>query len=257
MHHTNPLRTLAGSLLIALGAIGLASQAAAQSYIGEAFVCQWAEGQGMEDLMKARDHYVRQAERAGITLPPAYVWTPLKTSAGAPDLLWFNYFQSASQYGEFSDAVAASEDMASVGPRFDEVGTCRSGLFSQQEVFNGGKPPVTNPPAYIVSSACNFRSGNFDSDALADLTSHISSVLANSGNYEDYVLFQRRGITRGSDSPHVRFFSVHDSAGAWGARQDAFGSMEGSEMLQRHFSSVLDCTQSHWISQQVVESPPS
>jgi hypothetical protein len=255
MNDTKPLRAIMGCLIV-LGAVGIASQAAAQSYFGEAFVCEWAKGQGMEDLMKARDYYVRQAEKAGITLPPAYVWTPVKVSAGAPDLLWFNYYQSASEYGAFSDAMAASEDMASVGPRFEEVGTCTSGLFTQQEVFNGGRPPVTTPPAYIVSSACNFRSGAFDADALADLTAHLSEVLGSSGNYEDYVLFQRRSVTRGADAPHLRFFSVHDSAAAWGARQDAFATMEGSAMLQRHFTSVLDCTQSHWISQQVVEGAP-
>jgi hypothetical protein len=70
-------RAVIGSILLVLGAFGFALQANAQSYIGEVFVCEWTDGPDMDGLLAARDYYVRQAEKAGVPTPPAYVWTPV------------------------------------------------------------------------------------------------------------------------------------------------------------------------------------
>ena len=246
------LRTVAGSMLAVLALAGAVNT---QAVIGEVFVCDWADGPDMDGLMGARDYYLEQAQQAGVPTPPAYVWTPVKVGPGAPELLWFNYYQTAEQYGQVTEAFAASAEMAQVTARFEGVINCRSGLFNQELIHDGGSADSLTPPAYIQSSACNFRSGAPDPEALADLTGHIAGVLGESGSYSDYLLFQRISITRSMDTPHVRFFSVHDDAAAWGARNDGFPSMEGAAALGRHFQSTLNCSQSHWLSQQVVEGP--
>lgn len=247
-------RAVIGSIILFLGAFGFTLQAHAA--VGEVFVCEWTDGPDMDGLMSARDYYVRQAEKAGYTPPPAFVWTPVKVGPGAPDLLWFNYYDNATQYGEMTVAFDAAPEMAEVNPRFDRVATCRSGLFNQEEAFNGGEE-LDGPPAYIVSSACNFRSGSFNAEDLADFIGHLSDVLGSSGNYKDYLLFQQTSITRGANTPDFRLFSVHNDAAAWGARNDAFPGMEGAAALGRHFRTTFECTQNHWSGQRVIGEPGS
>jgi hypothetical protein len=227
----------------------------ANAALGEVFICDWQDGQGVDELMQARDYYVRQAEKAGITLPPAYVWTPIHVSSGGPDLLWFQYYENGTQYGEFGEAMAAAEEMNDVQARFDRVGTCQSSLFNQTPIYQGSKMDTVTPPSYLVSSACNFRSGRIDQAALEDFQNHVAGVMGASGNYENFAIYSRQPITRGADSPHVRFFSVHDNALDWGRRQDAFMSMDGAASLGRHFDDLFECTQSHWMGQNVIAPP--
>jgi hypothetical protein len=248
-------RALLGALVLLGSTVGTFATMNANAALGEVFICDWNDGQGMDELMQARDYYVRQAERAGITLPPAFVWTPVHVGPGTPELLWFQYYENGTQYGEFGEAMAAADEMNDVQARFDRVGTCRSGLFTQEPVYVGSKMDTLNPPSYVVSSACNFRSGRIDQVALDDFKNHLAGVLGSSGNYENYAIYTRQSVTRSPDTPHVRFFSVHDNALDWGRRQDAFPSIEGAAMLGRHFNDLFDCSQSHWMGQNVIAAP--
>ena len=99
------------------GLFGLTTQAYAQPYQGEVFVCNYTGNADVDDILKARDNYVKQAEKAEITLPPSFLWSHIKGGADA-DTLWFTYYDNAGQYGAFSDATQASPAMVAAVDKF-------------------------------------------------------------------------------------------------------------------------------------------
>jgi len=240
---------LIASVVFMFGTLGLGMQANAQSTMGEVFICNYDGGNGMDDLLKAKDFYLKQAEKAGAPTPPAFVWTPVKVGADI-DFLWFNYHQSAADYGATADAWAASPEIQAALERFNDMSTCQSALFTQEQTYNGGVELSTDA-AYIQSSACNFRSGS----DLADLRSHITNYLDGAGTHKSFILFERSPVTSNQNTPDVRFASIHNNASEWAARFESINGTDEGQMLARHFNSVLDCTTSHWSSTNMVPFP--
>ena len=192
------LSALAAVFLLA----GISFPAQAQSYFGEVYVCDYEGDSDMEDLMKARDYYLSQAEKAGIPTPPAFVWTPIKGPQDF-DFLWFNFYQSATQYGEQMVAEAASADMQSVTERFERMSSCSSYMFVQEQIYNGGDA-MTGETAYLTSSACNFRQGMGPAE-LADLRSHLTDYLQAAGHTRLQV-YQQNSITPTPNTPRRASF---------------------------------------------------
>ena len=62
-------RIFIASVVFTFGTLGMAMQANAQSAMGEVFICNYDSGKGMDDLLKAKDFYLKQAEKAGATTP--------------------------------------------------------------------------------------------------------------------------------------------------------------------------------------------
>ncbi len=247
---TNKLKQSILTLSMCLLA-GVAAEAYAQSYYGEVYVCDFNGDSGMEDLMKARDYYLSQAEKAGVGTPPAFVWTPIKGPRDF-DFLWFNFYGSATQYGEQMVAEAASSDMQSVNERFERLASCSSFLLLQEQIYNGGEA-MTGETAYLTSSACNLREGMGPIE-FADLRNHLTGYLKAAGHTRLQV-YQQNPITPTPDSPDLRLFAVHDDAAAWGALTDDMRGSDGGRMLGRHWNTVLDCSTAHLLGRQVVAAP--
>ncbi len=242
------MRAFLTSILFIMSTIGITNLANAD--VREVFVCNLLDGSDMDDVMAARDFYLKQAAKAGYETPEAFLWTPFK-SFSEIDFLWFNNYASMAEFGALSDQAAASSEMTAVFDRFNQISECRSGLSTRDLIFDGGEPAVPNPPALIHSSGCNLQHGS-RMDDLGDLTSHIKGVLGSVGGYEDYLLYQGTPVTPGPNTPDVRFYSVHDNAADWATRREALQGSTGGPGLLRHFNSVLDCTTSLWNGQRVV-----
>jgi hypothetical protein len=240
------------AVLFMFGTIGLTMQVNAQETMGEVFICDFNDDQDMEDLLKAKDYYLKQAEKAGVPTPPAFVWTPIK-GGGDLDFLWFNYYQNAADYGATADAWAASSDFQSAVDRFNQVSTCRSSLFTQDQIYDGGEALDTSS-TYLQSSACNFRPGAGMS-SMADLRTHITGYLDDAGTHKSFLLFQRSAVTPGPNSPDIRFVSINNNATDWAARYESINGTQGGQMLARHFQSVLDCSIRHYSSTNMVPFP--
>ena len=114
-----------------------------QADIREAFVCNYRDGKGLEDVLAARDYYVEQFGKADLETPQAFVWTPWK-SYGDIDLLWFNVHEDFATFARRSDAGAGTDAVAAIMARFNKVADCQSGLLSREVVFDGGKFDIPN-----------------------------------------------------------------------------------------------------------------
>jgi len=224
----------------------------AQAYQGEVFACTYKGNSDVNDVLKARDNYVKQAKKAGITLPPSFLWSKNKGGSEA-DFLWFTYYENAGQYGAFVDASQASSNMIGAVQKFYDVVDCSSFLLKQEEIYTGGEE-ITSRSAYIDSYACNFRNGA-GPESLADLKAHTKDYLDTAGTYKSFRLFQQTAMTPTSNSPDVRFYAVHNNATDWGTRDDGLTNSAGGQALSRHWNAILDCSASHWSGQQVVVGP--
>jgi hypothetical protein len=240
------------SLLVLAGSLILVLSLSVQADVREVFVCSYNDGKDMDDLMSARDFYIKEAEKAGIETPTAFVWTPVKVmGTGVPDVLWFNTFDNGMAFAKSADAFAGSAAMEKVTDRFNSVMDCQSAIASREVMFDGGEFAVENPPAIIVSNACNMHQGIRYSD-MGELWGHARNVLGGIEAYKNHMSFVTTPMTPGPGAPDLYLYSVHENMTAWATKRAAFQSSAGGALLASHFQSLLDCTTSVWAGQRVV-----
>ena len=78
-----------------------------QADVREAIVCTLNDGKGIDDVMDARDFYLKQAKIANLETPPAFLWTPWKAFTDI-DLVWFNVHEDFAAFAKQADAGAVS-----------------------------------------------------------------------------------------------------------------------------------------------------
>ncbi len=243
------LKALACLLASVLAFTGMAANAAEAQPPGllETFACTYNDGQDMDDLLSARDYFVRQAERAGITPRESYVWSRFK---GGPDFdyVWLTVHQDLAAFA----ARADGDPLPGVGERFRAVAECQTGIMEISPVFLGADTDGPNEESFVSVSACSPRPG-IGPDDIADLNGHISGVLGNLDTHKTFVLFAGTPMTPGPNTPDMFYFGVSENASAWANGVNAIRSAGGS--LGRHFNGTLDCDQSLWFSQQVIAPP--
>ena len=93
------------SLLALTGMTANAAEAQPPGLL-ESFLCNFNDGQDMDDLLSARDYYLRQAEKAGITPEPAYVWTLFKGDLDF-ELIWHNVHANLAAFGNLKRVAVA------------------------------------------------------------------------------------------------------------------------------------------------------
>lgn len=253
MKTNKPINFLAGLMVLGLTFSGTTIQAAEapQSVVLESFACNYHDGKDMDDLLAARDYMVKQADKAGVSLAPGYVWSSFKGGPGL-DHIWFSVHQSLAEFAAESEAFGSVPELAGVNARFDAVASCESNLAMARPIFQGSQAPGPSAePAFISSNACMFRPG-VDASALPDLESHINDVLGGMSEYNSTTLFSAMPMTQGPNSADIYLFGINGSQSAWAAGVTAFRSTPASQALGRHFASLLNCSSSLWFSQQVV-----
>lgn len=241
-------------LLLALGNTAQADSHAAPPppAILEAFLCNYNDGKDTDDLMSARDFYLKQAEKAGLTLPPAYVWSLIK-GGGQYEVLWFNVHENLKAYGAATDAYAAA-DMAAADERFDTVASCISNIATVNQFFEREVEPEEGDDTVVVSSsACQFRHG-VGAAQVPDLMDHIAGVLGEMGDNTPTGAFMANPITGGGPVQVDRFlFNVNDDMSSWTNFIAGLVNSKAGQRLGRHYNMVFNCTASLWAAQQVVE----
>ncbi len=238
--------------MFVIGSLMLVLSLSLQADVREVYICNYADGKDMDDLMSARDFYVKEAEKAGLEAATAFVWTPVKVVGDkVPDVLWFNNYEDEIAFAKQSDAFAASAPMEKVNERFNSVMNCNSAIASREVVYSSGEVTGSNPPAIIVSTACMVHP-DVSAENLEDLWGHVRGVLGSIDAYKNHLLYRTTPTTSGRNSPDLRLYSVNSNMTDWASKRAAFQASEATPMLMRHFQSTLDCTTSLWTGQRVV-----
>jgi hypothetical protein len=214
----------------------------------EVFACNYNAGKGASDLMAARDFYVKQADKAGIKLGPAYVWTLIK--GDAPNaLLWFAAHDNLAAFG----AAADGPQFPAAQARFDSVATCdATNIASYAPMFQREAAGETdNDGAMVASYACNFKHGVGPAH-VSDLVRHVGGVMGGMGDNAPDSSLIVAPITGGPNTADRYIFNVFDNMTAWTKFVGALNSSAQGGQLVRHFEMLFDCDASLWAAQQVI-----
>jgi hypothetical protein len=210
----------------------------AQDDIREVFACKYRDGNDMNDLMSARDFYLSQAEDAEIRTPAAFVWVPI-TGSYDFDFLWFNNYDDLNAYGAGIDKRAGSADLQAIMARFASVADCSVSVSARTMVYAGGEQPVTEPPAFINTYACNFINDAGMPEAL-EMEEKIKEVLTEH-DARKFILYRSVPITSRPGSADVYYYGVSGSAAAWAASETEINASESGQALNQHVASMLEC----------------
>lgn len=252
MKPIKPINLLTCLMALGLAFSGVAAQAAdaPASVVLESFACNYHDGKDIDDLLAARDYMVKQADKAGVSLAPSYVWSQFKGGPGL-DHIWFTVHESLNAFAAESEAFGSAPELAGVNARFGTVASCESNIAMARPIFQGSEAEPPGGPAFISSNACMFRPGA-DASSLGDLENHINGVLGGISAYNSTTVISATPFTSGPNSADLYIFAINENQSAWAAGVTAFQASAGGPGLGRHFDSVLDCDTALWFSQQVV-----
>ncbi|MEM9620400.1 MAG: hypothetical protein AAF993_02045 [Pseudomonadota bacterium] len=229
------------------------AQEAAPPAVVETFTCSYNPGQDEDDLMSARDYYVKQAEKAGVTLGPAYTWSLLKGDVNF-DFVWLAPHQNFSAFAAAFDAEAGASALADVPARFDAVADCRAGLGTIHALHV--EEGASASPSFITSNACRLHEG-MGAEQMRDLGGHISAVMAELGDAAPQATYAIAPTTRGPNMPDMVIFSVNESATSYAEFVAQLYGTDAGQRLIRHFNMLGNCGNAMWAGQQVIEGPPA
>lgn len=221
----------------------------------ETFTCSYNAGKDIDDVLAARDYYVKQAAKAGVDIGPAYLWTLIKGDLPF-DIVWLAPHQNLGAYAASADAQAAAPELSDVLARFNSAGTCTPRLGTTRTVFQREVPDRADAPAIVTAFACGVREG-VTPVGIADLEGHIADVLGGMEDNAPNVVFSLTPTTGGANTPDWLLFSVFDSMTSWANFVGGLFSSDAGQQLVRHLNAVADCDQAIWGSQRVIAPPAS
>lgn len=248
-----PTKLLTLLLLPLTGALSFNAyaQEAQPPGVVETWACSYEPGKGVKDVMAARDYYVKQADKAGLTLGPAYMWTLFKGDVDF-DLLWLAPHENFMAFAASADAEAAAPEIADVQARFDAVIKCKPRLSTIMPMFQRDGADDSGSGANIISTnACQLMPG-VGAEEIGDLGSHINGVLGAMGDNTPSAVYAMQSMTGGQNTPEFVLFTVNDSLASYGNFIGAIGADPDGQRLGRHFNMMADCRLAMWTSQQVI-----
>ncbi len=219
----------------------------------ETWACSYLDDADIDDVRAARDYYVKQADKAGLSLGPAFMWSLVKGDVNF-DLLWLEPHQNFAAFGAALDAEAAAEEMAGVQARFDAITDCspRIGLIHAAFQKDENNPPTGN--AFISSNACRLNKGVTPAH-LNDLRMHVNGVLGNMGDVAPNAVYTITPTTGGPTTPDFVLFTVNDSSAAYAKFVGGLVTSEAGQRLGRHLNMLGDCNSAMWGGEQMIAAP--
>lgn len=245
------LRSFAFLFVVGCGStVEVASSAVETGLVRQVFACHFVNGSDLDDLMAARDNMLAKLPEIGVSPVPAFVWTPFKGNFDY-DVLWFDNFENLNAWGADWDIWAASPAAAEVDAAFDAVTDCQSALTLRETVYEGPEPLAVDPPGLISSTACRLNEGKNIND-VRDVLAALKTTLDGLGTHDSFVAYMNTPITNASDID-LYFYGVHPDVSTYAARTTALRTSDAGRALGARFQEVLDCQNSLWYGQPVVQ----
>ena len=242
--------------VLAWSALASGVQAADAPIIREIYTCSFNDGKGMDDLLAARDFYLRQMEKAGQEPNDAFVWTPYKAPVDF-DFLWANNSSDLETYGADADAFNGSAEGQAAMDRFNQVATCTSSIAARRQFIDpvGEFSGDSGSPAIINAAACNYQRGH-GPDALDDMLSHLAAAMGSLEREDGFIAFASQPMYgAGPNTRDLYLYGVQGTMEDWAARMTALQASPEGPSLSRHFNTILDCSQALFFGQPVVPKP--
>lgn len=221
----------------------------------ETWTCSYNAGKDIDDVLAARDYYVKQAAKAGVDIGPTYLWSLIKGDLPF-DVVWLAPHQNLAAYAAAADAQAAADELSDVGARFNSAVTCTPRMGNTRSVFQREVPDRGDAPAIVTAFACGLRHAVAAVD-IADLEGHIADVLGGMEDNAPSAVFSLTPTTGGANTSDWLLFSVFDNMTSWASFVGGLSGSDAGQQLVRHFGAVVDCDQAIWSSQRTIAPPAS
>ncbi len=231
------------------GTLTIAAEPPPPPAIVESWTCSYKAGQGLDDLLGARDYLQRQADKSDVQLGPSFLWSLVKGDVPI-DTVWLSPYENLSAWAAAEDASAANEDMAGVGARFGEVSDCTARLGTIRQVYAREGAADDDDQAMISTLGCSLRQGVNDA-ALNDLYNHVNGVFGGLGDAAPNASYAISPITGGPTTPDLVLFSVFNNATGYANFINALFGNQANSSLGRHLNAVADCNPALWSGMQV------
>ena len=244
------------SLVMLLGIPGVsvwAADAPPPPMIAETWACSYKDGKNVDDVLKVRDFMVSQADKAGLILPPSFLWTLAQGDAHI-DYVWFNVHLDMDAFVTSTDAWEASGIGPAVLNRFSSVSDCVAVTSKAQMIFPLGNPGTSVPdgPVFIAAERCSYI-GAANGERLKDLISHMHDVMKGVG--DNAPAFSTALVPfnyPASGTPDVILYSGYENAVRWETYVRELLNTEAGQHLRKRKATVLDCGDlTVWSSQQL------
>jgi hypothetical protein len=242
------------SLMMLLGIPGVfawAADAPPQPMIAETWACSYRDGKSVDDVLKVRDFMVSQADKAGLILPPSFLWTLTEGDAHI-DYVWFNVHLDSGVFDTSADTWEASGIGPAVLNRLSSVADCVAATSTAQMIFPLGNPgrSVPDGPVFIAAESCSYIDAASQKN-LKDLLTHMHDVMKGMG--DNAPAFSTALVPFTSGEPDVILYSGYENAAGWSSYVRELRNSEAGERLRNHKGRVLDCGgPTLWSSQQLV-----
>ena len=241
---------LSACALIFSSVLANAEEAPPLPAIMESFLCNWQPGKDMDDLMAARDNFVKGSEKGGYETPTAYVWNQYRGTVPV-QLIWHSVYPNMANWAEVSDAGVGNEALASAMRRFNSVANCNAVLGTVRTLFS--REVEAQDGTFVVSRACNVNDG-FTPEDMQDYEGHVAGYFGSLGDKAPIATYVNQPITAGPDSPDGYVFSVFKSASHWNTFVNELYTTDAGAQYRRHDTAKLECALSIWSSQMVVNN---
>lgn len=229
---------------------GASAAEAPPAPVMEAYTCNFNAGKDMDDLMAARDNFVKQTDKAGIKLGASYLFSLFKGNLPF-DLVWMTPHDSLAAFAAATEEQAASSAVVDALARFDTVVDCTANLNSVTPIFQREGNEPDGEPGFVSAYACSTNPG-VGPVAVQDLRNHIAGVVGGLGDAAPNFMFTMSPITSGPTAADVILFAVTDSVSSWAKFTTAVRSSPGGPNLGRHFQAVANCDLALWNTQRVI-----
>ena len=252
----NKTKLMALSLLAtcAIGSPAIAADAPPPPAVVESWTCSYLPGKDVSDIVAARDYYQRQADKAGVEIGPAFMWSLVKGDVPI-DAVWLAPHQNLAAWAASVEAEAAADELADVQARFYSAVDCTARLGTIRQIFaREGAQDDGDGQAFISALACGLHDG-VGPAGVADLHGHMAATFGGLGEAAPNLSYSISPVTGGPNTPDMVMFNVFDGPVAYANFVNALFGDGSNASLGRHLRAVADCNIALWDSTQMLAGP--
>ena len=173
-------------------------------------VCNFNDGSDLDDVLKARDFFVKQLKTLNINSFDTFIWTPYRGSY-AIDFLWLNDYRDLLHNAAVDDVYYNSQEGIAAEGRFAKIAACQKSGFAYRKNLlpNNQTSSSGADKAVIESFACHIKPGWIVED-IDDLVRHLQCTFSSVEVYKHFVGFSTTPFV-GKFDYDFYYYGVHDS----------------------------------------------
>ncbi len=247
------MKKVLSTLLIAM--MASASFAAETPGVVETYACNLKPGKTLADLDKATAYFNGQVDAAGVETYFAATLVPVR--ANIPyDVIWVGAYPNLTTFANEETALAESGVAARVNAEFDEVVSCKSGLYFSNPLHSALPQEMDDNESMVQVFGCNFNDGKGPADLAAAHKAYGTAVSAlTAANLGNFTTIQWMPYL--ANAPFdVAYLSVFDDMKSMAASDSMYYTSKEGAAAEAEWAKVLSCKSGLYLGTRVRQPAP-